>query len=143
MFSKTIFFLFQIVFMLFKSLRQNKKLLFMFLISPCCSLGLEKNNVEHKIDLTGNNNDLLLYNELGSRHGKNGSHTLNQTEDEQNLGSPRSKLLKILDSHDLSRTRIDNGISSPIQVKFPFQHSLTLFPRSRCHFLFFMAWFLL
>ena len=68
--------------------------------------------MEHKIDLTGNNNDLLLYNELGSRHGKNGSHTLNvnQTEDEQNLGSPRSKLLKILDSHDLSRIRDENGI---------------------------------
>ena len=60
---------------------------------PLCCQSVGKNNEAetHKISFTGNNNDLLL-------------HTNNRTEQlvDQEIGSG-SKLVKILDSHDLSR----------------------------------------
>ena len=69
---------------------------------PLCCQSVGKNNEAetHKINFTTNNNDLL-------------PHTNNRTEqlvDKQEIGS-RSKLVKILDSHDLSRRHHSDQIS--------------------------------
>ena len=63
---------------------------FLHYFPVCCQSAGRNNEAEtHKINFTANNNDLLL-------------HTKNRTEQLEDIGS-RSKLAKILDSHDLSR----------------------------------------
>ena len=73
---------------------------FLHYLPVCCgSVGRNNEAETHKINFTANNNDLLL-------------HTDNRTQQlvEQEIGS-RSKLVKILDSHDLSRRHHVDQIS--------------------------------
>ena len=74
--------------------------LFLHYFPLCCQSAGRNNEAEtHKISFTGTNNDLLL-------------HTNNRTEQlvDQETGSG-SKLVKILDSHDLSRRHDVDQIS--------------------------------
>ena len=67
----------------------------------CQTVGRNAEAETHKINFTANNNDLLL-------HANNGTDEL--PEREEKIGS-RSKLVKILDSHDLSRRHHVDQIS--------------------------------
>ena len=72
--------------------------LFLHYFPLCCqSVGRNNEAETHKINFTANNDDLLL-------------HTNNRTEQLEEIGS-RSKLVKILDSHDLSRRHQVDEIS--------------------------------
>ena len=63
---------------------------FLIYFPLCCqSVGKNTEAETHKMNFTANNNDLLL-------------HTKNRTEQLEEIAS-RSKLVKILESHDLSR----------------------------------------